>query len=218
MPKFFADSAKTLTTNLVAAYKLNEGDGSRYEELNPGTGPAAQFTASNGEYLSHIDDASLRTGDIDFTLSAWVYLDSKVNGRIVAKLDGTTNFEYSILYNQPGVDRFVFTVSSDGSTTANVQANTFGAPSTGTWYFVVAWHDATANTINIQINNGSVDSLAHSRKSQDSNLDGSIELINARETFESIEISFGDVKSGEKFVRFFFSKRNDDKLKRGQRI
>jgi hypothetical protein len=29
-----------------------------------------------------------------------------------------------------------------------------------TWVWVVAWHDSTANTLNIQINNGAVDSTA----------------------------------------------------------
>ena len=37
---------------------------------------------------------------------------------------------------------------------------TFGAASMDTWYLVFAWHDATADTINIQVNDGGVDSLA----------------------------------------------------------
>jgi hypothetical protein len=35
-------------------------------------GSAAQFIAGYSQYLSHVDNASLSTGDIDFTLAAWV--------------------------------------------------------------------------------------------------------------------------------------------------
>ena len=35
-----------------------------------------------------------------------------------------------------------------------------GAPVIGTWYFIVGWHDSVANTVNIQVNNGAVDSVA----------------------------------------------------------
>ncbi|MEP7356896.1 MAG: RHS repeat-associated core domain-containing protein, partial [Anaerolineales bacterium] len=39
---------------------------------------------------------------------------------------------------------------------------TLGSPSTGAWYFVVGWHDAVNNVINIQVNNGTANSLSWS--------------------------------------------------------
>ncbi len=117
--------------------------------------------AANEEYLSHADDADLTTGDIDFTWTGWVWLDSKPSGytAAVTKWDGVNSQNEYALYFSEGDDRFTFLVSSDGTDAANVQvfANSFGSPSTGTWYFIACWHDATANTINIQVNDGTID-------------------------------------------------------------
>ncbi len=60
-----------------------------------------------------------------------------------------------------GADRFELMIG-DGTSSATVQASSLGAPSLNTWYFVVAWHDSTADTINIQVNNGTVDNTAWS--------------------------------------------------------
>jgi hypothetical protein len=38
-----------------------------------------------------------------------------------------------------------------------ISASTFGSPALNTWYFLVAWYDSVADTLNIQINNGTVD-------------------------------------------------------------
>jgi hypothetical protein len=65
--------------------------------------------------------------------------------------------EYILRYEGSAVDRFTFWIG--GSTFISVTANNFGVPSLSTWYFIVAWHDAAANTINISVNNGAVDSV-----------------------------------------------------------
>lgn len=124
-------------------------------------GNAAQFTATNSEYLSLEDNANLSTGNIDFTVAAWVYMDSKSGYNIfVSRESGgssSADREYNVFYN-PATDRFIFSLF--GSSRIDVSANTFGSPSTGTWYYVVAWHDAAADTVNIQINDGTVDSVS----------------------------------------------------------
>ena len=53
-----------------------------------------------------------------------------------------------------------FFVSPNGSAEASV--NTPSALSTGAWHLIVAWHDAVANTINLQVDNGTVYSTTHS--------------------------------------------------------
>ena len=59
------------------------------------------------------------------------------------------------------VYRFVFAIRNTADTTLTVvQASTFGAPSTGTWYFLVVQHDATNNQIGISVNNGTTDTTA----------------------------------------------------------
>jgi hypothetical protein len=136
---------------------------------NPGKiNNAAQFTADNSEYLSHIDNAALSTGDIDYSIAAWVYLDSKpvADMHLVDKSSIGGNFEYRLAYIK-AADRFRFYVSGDGTASTSITANSLGVPSLSTWYFIMAWHNSVANTINIQINNGIVDSASYASGSFD---------------------------------------------------
>lgn len=167
-----------LLDNIIAYWKLEESSGNRADEVGSNTlsdintvtgntgklGDAAQFTRANVEYLSISDNTDLSTGDIDFSFSFWLYLDVKnVTMQILSKwLSSGGNQAYVCNYDTIG-DRLQFLVSSTGSGgVTTVVANNFGAVSTGTFIFVVCWHDAAANTINIQINNGTVNSAAHS--------------------------------------------------------
>lgn len=167
-----------LLANLVSFWELEEASGSRVDahgsnhltDVNtvtqsPGkVGNAAQFTAANGEYLSIADNAALSMTDTDFAIAGWVRLNTKANEVIAAKYRTNTNSREYLLYyaaSDGATQRFIFIVSANGISTAAVVANNFGEPATGTWYFVVAWHDSVANTINIQINNGTANSTAH---------------------------------------------------------
>lgn len=175
-----------LTTNLIGYWTLDEASGTRADShddndltdnntVTQQTGKVAdcaQFTAANSEMLEITDNADLSTGNIDFTFAGWVYLDSKgANRGIAGKSTGGDFGEYEWeLRFQNSTDRFLFSVQ-DGTSNANgVSANNLGAPSTATWYFIVVWHDAAANTINIQVNDGTVDSAAYSSGSWDSTL------------------------------------------------
>ena len=51
-------------------------------------------------------------------------------------------------------ERFFFEASYDGTNENFIAADSFGSPPLRTWMRILAWHDATANTANIQINNG----------------------------------------------------------------
>lgn len=130
---------------------------------------AAQFTSADKDYLTIADNATLSLGNIDFTIAGWVYLDSKGATSQTIAMKGTANSNVGIefrLHWITGTDRFQMGVSN-GTTLTSVTATTFGAPSTSTWYFVVAYHDATADKIYIQINNGTADEAAHTVGSQD---------------------------------------------------
>lgn len=169
-----------LTDNLVAYWDLDEASGVRDDAVGQndltdnntvtsGTGKisnAGDFERDNSEYLSRADNTDLSSGNIDFTWAGWVKaesnLDSNSGRYIVSKHGASGNFEYGISHNDSAtVERFQFNVSSTGSNFVTVNADSLGTPSLDTWYFVVAWHDATANTINIQVNNGTVDSTSH---------------------------------------------------------
>lgn len=183
------------TAGLVSYWKLNETSGTRVDSVtasgndltdnatvtsNPGkVGTAAQFTAANSEYLSHTDNASLSTGDIDFTFALWVYLDSKTTDRVlISKWDAGTQREYLLRYLQT-TDRFQWLVSPDGVANTPVSADNFGIPSTVTWYFVVAYHDSVANTIGISVNNGTFNTAAHTTGVQNGTASFVIGQVNA---------------------------------------
>ncbi len=135
-------NGETLTNNLVGT-------------TTGKVGTAGTF--ANPQYLYHADDANLSSGDIDFTVAAWVNLASKPDYPGIAcktSSDGGT-VEYGLIYRGGGTDQFEWNFNG----TAH-RAVTFGSPSTGTWYWVCAWHDSVANTINICVNNGTIDSQA----------------------------------------------------------
>lgn len=166
-----------LLDNLFAYYALEEASGERTDATGRGNnltdnntvtqavgrvGQAASFASASSESLSRADNADLSSGDIDFTLAVWVFLASKTLPRaVICKGDNVLNnngVEYEILYNSV-TDRFRFLIGS-GTSSALVNADNLGIPATDTWYLIVAWHDAIANTINIQVNDGTVDSAA----------------------------------------------------------
>lgn len=168
-----------ITDNLISFWELEETSGTRNDahgtnhltDVNTVTsatgkvGTAAQFTRANNEELNRASNASLQTGDIDFLVGCWVYLDAKPGYlSFMSKVVNSTGaFEYELGYDFD-TDRYSFAVSAAGAgwPSARVDATSFGSPATGAWHFVLAWHDSVANTINIQVNDGTVNSTAHS--------------------------------------------------------
>lgn len=128
-------------------------------ELGTSSNGAAQFVNAGNDFLNRSSNATLQTGDIDFTFAAWVYLDSDTLGVVLSKWGGTQD-EYFLRYNGSS-DRFDFGVVATAALTTR-EASTLGAPATSTWYFLVGWHDSVNNTLNIQVNNGTVDSTSYS--------------------------------------------------------
>lgn len=126
------------------------------------TDGAAAFVAASGQFLSIADNAALSMGDIDFSLVGWAYLETNIaTMALLSRQDTSSDKEYFLRYDN-ATDRFHFSTSNVCSSTGQifVLANTFGSPSIGTWHFVVVWHNAAADTINIVINDGTVDSTA----------------------------------------------------------
>jgi hypothetical protein len=172
-----------LADNLTAYWSCDEASGNLLDShggndltdnntVGSGTGKVSggrDFEADSSEYFSIADNADLSTGDIDFTLQAWVQLESKGSVRvIVGKWPAVGNFEY-LLYYDSGADRFTAVVSSNGSNVISVVANNLGSPSTGTWYLIHFWHDSVNNLIGISANAGAADTTAHSGGVRDGN-------------------------------------------------
>ncbi len=160
-----------LRSSLKAFWNLNESEGSRSDSVGTNhltdnatvtsdTGivrAAAQFTEANSEYLSIADNDSISTGDIDFTYSCWIYFDSLGGNRTILGKDEASKRETTLWYSN-ALSRIKFQIFDGSNIIGNVEADNLGSPSTGRWYFIVAWHDSVANTINIQVDNGSINS------------------------------------------------------------
>ena len=123
---------------------------------------ARDFELANVEYFTLADNTDLSTGDIDFTFGCWVNMESQAaDMQIMAKwTTGGNQREYRILYQQ-STNRLRVAVSADGiAASGSLNADTFGAVATGTWYFVVAWHDSVNNLLGISVN-GTSDTTAY---------------------------------------------------------
>lgn len=151
--------------NLGAHWRLDEASGDATDvanghtgTVNGGVGTAAgkigtarQFTAASSQYFSVADHADLSTGsNSSFTIALWVYLDTFANMAFCGKF-GNPSYEYYL-----GVAGGVFNFQ----VTAGAVAVNGPTPSAGQWYFVAAWYDGV--NINIQVNNGTVNSTAFS--------------------------------------------------------
>lgn len=174
-----------LSDNLTCYFSLNEASGDAIDahgssDLDDfGTtgsatgkvGNARDFEAGDSDVLALINATELDLGsDDDFCFTLWVQFESLGAYRILVCRStpdvaaANDDFAYRIYYDVAS-DRLKFTVGNSSSS-AEATANNLGAPSTGTWYFIVAWHDKTANTINIKVNNGTVDSTSWSGGTQ----------------------------------------------------
>ena len=153
----------------VVAYALDEasgnatdGSGHGYTATENGTigsstapaglGNSRDFEASDvTDYFSLADNADISIGDTDFTLWAWVNIESMSADRgIIGKWNEGDGNEY-LLYLD-ATNRFYFFLNNGSNN--NVQASTFGAPSTATWYLVVATYTASSDTMTIAVGAG----------------------------------------------------------------
>src|SRR3989344_2083219 len=96
-----------------------------------------------------IDNAALSMGTgQDFTLSSWVYLTTNSSEMSIMS---KSNASREYIFRFGGISGNIFNC---GTTGGNVEATTFGTPSTSTWYFLVCRYDAAKQELSISINNG----------------------------------------------------------------
>lgn len=175
--------ASSLLTGLVAYWKLDESsdgsvqvdradssgagitltDGNTTASGTLGGDAAADFEASNSETLTAASDLAALdfNGNQSFTIAFWFRFESSAADQYLLSKWQTPDFQYGVTF-QNTTDRLRFLVSADGTSSTAVLADSLGAVSNAVDYFVVCWHDADADTINIQVNDGTVDSAAHS--------------------------------------------------------
>ena len=165
----------TLTTSLESFWELDEASGTRVDAHGTNdltdnnsvaqgagvVGNCANFEIdSDPQSLSRADNASLSFGDEDFSACAWVKLESHgatFNGFILGK--GADEYR---LYYRAATQRFSVNVKNGIGGEGEKDATTLGEPANNTWYFIIIRHNATANTVSIQVNDGTVDSASYS--------------------------------------------------------
>lgn len=146
--------------DVTDAHGANDLTNNNVVTFVPGlVGNAANFVGASSQYLSIADNAALSWGDIDATLGLFVNGVWSATTSIAGKW-GDSGVEYLLFYDV-SADRFRFAVSPDGSATTIVSADTLGAPADATWYFILCQHDSVNNLIGISVNNGTLDTAAH---------------------------------------------------------
>jgi len=170
---------------------------------------SAHFSATNKQLLYVPSNPRIQGGNWSITISAWVKFDSVTLNPmvIISKDDDATKqgSEYFLGYYGP-FGTFIFQVEENGhllpndGTTWSVLSS-FGTPVVNQWYFVVGWYDHTAKTVNIQINNGTVDTATGPTVSNTTNTPLTIGC-DGNANFDSSNSFFdGSIKSASLFKR-----------------
>lgn len=152
----------TIKSGLVAYWKLDEASGTRVDSVagaysltatnTPGStagkvGDAVDLVVGSSQYLS---TSSTLTWSGDWTVAGWFRLRTTGANRAAWSSLGSQNARVQF---QNAVTRYRFFVSG-----ASVDANTFGAVSTGVWNFVVCDYTNATTTGRISVNDGAFDS------------------------------------------------------------
>jgi hypothetical protein len=162
--------------NLTAYWTLDEASGNRLDSVaslagvdvsNVGTvgsvtgklSNAGSFVGANGQVLKVTDTAAISFAG-DMTITAWVQLASKPSFARVAQKGTSGAYEY-VLYYRSDTDRFEGYICSAAQTCTAITANSFGAPSNSTFYFLMLVHNDAADQIKISVNCGTQDTTAH---------------------------------------------------------
>lgn len=151
-----------MTDNLVAYWKLDEASGTRSDSAGSNNltdnntvgaetakiNNGARFIRANTEYLSVADNATLSTGDSDFSVSMWVSTTNPSQQQyLIGKFQNSGNFEW-IAYIYSGNMNFSIYNNGTGSLSKSIAAS---ISSTVMTHFVFV-HDTTNNNFYIYKN------------------------------------------------------------------
>jgi hypothetical protein len=157
-----------IVTGIVSYWKMDEATGTRQDSLmlNPLPISGADLSdvgivgsavkGGGGTYLQGADSASLGFSG-SMTIAGWLYQDVALNtlGVLYSKWGLAATRDSFLMYNgytSPGTPGIQFGCSSDG--TAQTTLSLPATLSVGTWYFIVAWYDASLHTLNLQLGSG----------------------------------------------------------------
>lgn len=123
-------------------------------------GKAATFDGTT--YLRIADNTSLSMGDIDFSMTVFVYVDdvdAVANQNIARKFDaGAAGREYGIYHDTS--KKFCFAVSPDGIVNHTIAHTTTTVSKT--WYMVTGVHDSVNDELKVKVNDEAWVTLSYS--------------------------------------------------------
>jgi len=166
-----------LTDNLISFFEFESGailvdavgaannltDVNTVTSVTGKVGNGSHFVSSSSQTLKHASNTSLQMGDIDFSIALWIKIVSAGGGVqqcFVSKWNGATdNREYMVEINDTTVAKAEFRVSNNG--VAVKTAVTTASISSGTYGFVVAYHDSVNNLIGVSLNGAAAQTASH---------------------------------------------------------
>jgi hypothetical protein len=104
----------------------------------------------SADYYSLSDNASISTGDIDFSFAFWTR--PATNGQIITKQDSGLIDEYFIKLSG---NNFQFDIQNTNTLTHSQTISLNSA-----WYFVYGEHSATSNTLGLSVDNGTLETIS----------------------------------------------------------
>ena len=118
---------------------------------------------------SGLASPGLVTGDVDFAFACWVRVNATTAVTDVNRGEAQVAGKWGnmgewllALNSSSGTDQFRFLVASPSGAIVAGPATAFsGGLDLGRWFFVVLWHDAAANTLNLSVDGVLIGSTPH---------------------------------------------------------
>lgn len=156
-----------LADNLEGYWPVDEtdesGNGRDMTPVNaPGTGTGhvnatvGDYEKGDVSYLDYTTDTTFEFGDVDVSWNCWMNRESSY-GSLFAHYVSSSDRSYLIYHYGSGL-QFIAKGASGGAAVATIAS---GGPTTGTWYMVTAYHDASGDEIGIAVDGGSFTTTAH---------------------------------------------------------
>lgn len=156
-----AAATSSLLTNLVSWWTMDEASGATRAGFEPLTDHgtvtqeaghivnSAGFNGTN-QWLSHVSDSGLDTGDVSFSFAAWIYLGDHTDFRTVASKGATTpTVEWTLFTDEFGT----LTAQSwdDPPSAPDAISSSVGAIAVNTWTHVVFIRDKDGGLLRLYV-------------------------------------------------------------------
>lgn len=138
-------------------------------------GNSATFNVASSQVLTRASEAGFNIGNDSAWVAAWVNLSTIGTDRYII----SKGSQWALRY-QNGANRFRWFANPDDA----VNADTLGAPTLATWYFLFAYTDRSSRTIGISGNGGSYNTTTSNRQSSDGSADFNVGGQNSALTWD----------------------------------